>query len=201
MGKKICSIDLPLYFYFHPRVHSKMYEFISEKKIKGVFTMLEMMKQQLIQNNIWTRYKDEFSIFYICITWHYADRMIKTSIDFKRCKQTFYKYLDRSIYNIKNIRYIRKLQDENSQLAHISIPYLPSIWFCLGGVGILFYRKFYRVKSSFSLYFPSASRILRPFYKLFAFSIQFILKFLLQWPMSAYAFTRNRLRGGIRTES
>ena len=51
------------------------------------------------------------------------------------------------------------------------------------------------VKVYFILHFPFVSRILRPFYKLFAFSIKFILKLLLQGPLGAYTFTRNRLRG------
>ncbi len=196
VGKKLCSVDLPLYFYFHPRTNSIMHELVNEKKIKDILTMLEVMKRQLIQNNIWTRYKDEFSIYYIFISWHYGYRMVTKSIDFKRCKEAFYRYLDRSIYNIKNIRYIRKLQDENSQLAHISFPYLPSIWLCLGGVGILvcrififtssigsiFYTKLNSVKAYFIFHFPFASRILRPFYKLFAFPIKFILKLLLHGP-------------------
>ena len=195
VGKKVCSIDLPLYFYFHPRVDSKMYRLFNEKKIKDIFTLLEMMKQQLIQNNIWIRYKDEFNMFYIRTAWYYAHGMITVSVDFKKCKRAFYEYLDRSIFNMKNIRYIKNLQDKNPQLVHVSFPYWQSTWFCFGGVGMLFYRKFSSIKSSFTLHFPFASRMLRPFYKLFAFSIKFILKLLLQGPLGAYTFTRNRLRG------
>ena len=57
-----------------------------------------------------------------------------------------------------------------------------------------FYKRFRKVKSSFVIHFPFVSRILRPFYKPCTFSIKLILKLLLQGPMGAYAFTRNRLR-------
>ena len=207
VGKQICSVDLPLYFYFHPRTNSIMYKLVTEKKIKDIFTMLEMMKQQLIQNNIWIRYKDEFSMYYIFISWHRANIMITESIDFRKCKRAFYRYLDRSIYNIKNIRYIKSLQYKNPRLNHLRVPYWLSILLCFRGIGILvyrififtpsiksiFYTKLNSVKASFSLYFPFASRILRPFYKLFAFSIKLILKLLLQGPLGAYAFMRDRL--------
>ena len=206
VGNKLCSIDLPLYFYFYPRSNSKTKDSFEYKKIKDLLAMLEMMKQQLIQNNIWTRYKDEFSILYIFMTWHYAHGMIKTNVNFKKHKWAFYKYLDRSIFNIKNIKYLRKLQDENPQLNHLPAPYLLSILLCFGGVGILFYRiivftsfmksilygrltkvkaffilalsmkfLFYTtlnsIKTSFSLHFPLASRILKPFYKLFFYQV------------------------------
>ena len=230
LDKKLCSIDQPLYFYFHPRSHSKMNEFINEKKIKGIFAMFKMMKQDLIQNNIWTKYKDEFGIYYIFVSCHRAHIMITESIEFKKYKRVFYECLDRSIFNIKNIKHLRKLQDENPQLNHLRVPRLLSILLCFGGVGILFYRiivftsfmksilygRLTKVKAFFILapsmkflsyatlnsikaflilHFPFASRMLRPFYKLFAFSIKFILKLLLQGPLGAYAFTRNRLRG------